>query len=353
MRIGLCTGGGDCPGLNAVIRAVVKCAIRRHKLEVYGIADSFDGLLDRPTRIRRLVERDVAGILDRGGTILGTSNKGSPFKSADGGAEARRRITEAWKENQLDGLIVIGGDGTQRMACILSRELGIPVIGVPKTIDNDFNASDISVGFMTAVDVAADAITRLQSTAEAHNRIMVAEVMGRDAGYIALHAGIASGAHVILLPEIPFDFSAILKKLQERKAAGRDFAVIVAAEGAYENAQTPLFRTSSTGSMHLGGIGDLVARELFQRTGTATRVTVLGHIQRGGSPISIDRILATAMGTHAADLASSNKFGRIVGMRGGVITDVAYDDATTVTRSLDPEDFFIRSAESIGVCLGR
>ena len=353
MRIGISTGGGDCPGLNAVIRAFVKCAIRKHQIEVFGIEDSLDGLVDRPTRIRQLFEKDVRGILDRGGTILGTSNRGSPFKAPDGGAAIRLRIKEAWAENKLDGLVMIGGDGTQGMAMIMARELGIPLIGIPKTIDNDFGATQLSVGFMTAVDVAADAVARLQSTAEAHDRIMVVEVMGRSAGFIALNAGIAGGAHVILIPEIPFDYDAILKKIAERKSDGRQFCVVIVAEGAHEKTSEPQFRTSSTGSTHLGGIGDVVARELFQRTGIATRVTVLGHIQRGGSPNTMDRILATAFGTHAANLAATRNFGRIVCMKNGQISDMGYEHMIRGATPLDPNGFMVQAAEGVGTCLGR
>jgi len=353
MRIGISTGGGDCPGLNAIIRAFVKCAIRKHKIQVYGIEDSLDGLVDRPTRIRPLSEKDVRGILDRGGTILGTSNRGSPFKAADGGAAVRARITEAWAENKLDGLIMIGGDGTQGMAMVMARELGIPLIGIPKTIDNDFGATQLSVGFMTAVDVAADAVARLQSTAEAHDRIMVVEVMGRSAGFIALNAGIAGGAHIILIPEIPYDYDALIRKIEERKKDGRQFCVVVVAEGAHEKGSAPQFRTSATGSTHLGGIGDVVARELYQRTGVATRVTVLGHIQRGGSPNPMDRILATAFGTHAANLAAEKKFGRIVCLNQGSVSDISYDDVTRGATPLNPNSYMVQAAESVGICLGR
>lgn len=353
MRIGISTGGGDCPGLNAVIRAFVKSATRVHNMEVFGIEDSLDGLIDRPVRIRPLFDKDVRGILDRGGTILGTSNRGSPFKSPDGGAAVRKRIKEAWVESRLDGLVVIGGDGTQGMAHVISEELGIPLIGIPKTIDNDFGTTQLSIGYMTAVDVAADAIERLQSTAESHDRIMVAEVMGRSAGFIALNAGIAAGAHIILIPEIPFQYDAILKKIEERKRDGRQFCVVVVAEGAHEAASQPHFRTSASGSTHLGGIGDVVARELFLRTGIATRVTVLGHTQRGGSPNPWDRILATAFGTYAADLAAKKKFGRIVCLQDGKIGDIGYAEMKRGATPLSTNNFMLAAAEQVGVCLGR
>lgn len=352
MKIAICTGGGDCPGLNAVIRAVTRHAILNCGIEVIGIEESLNGLLCTPPRIRPLKLGDVAGILERGGTILGTSNKGSPFKDPEKGAAAIATALKNWKSLGLDALIVVGGDGTQRMALNL-HDAGMPVIGIPKTIDNDYSPTDLSIGFMTAVEVAAEAISRLHSTAEAHSRIMVAEVMGRDAGFIALHAGIASGANVILLPEIPYDVDVIARAMQERSARGRNFSIIVAAEGAFEKGKTPIFRSSATGTFNLGGVSDEIARTLHARTGMDARVTVLGHTQRGGSPVMIDRILATAFGVHAVDLAKEKKYGRVVTWRHGKIGDILYNDIDGGTRALKPDDQFIHAAESIGICLGR
>jgi len=352
MKLGLCTGGGDCPGLNAVIRAVVKYATGNLGATVIGIEDSFDGLFESPPRTRTVTPRDVAGILERGGTILGTSNKGSPFKGPDGGAAARNQIKAGFASLGLDALIVVGGDGTQGMASQI-HAMGLPVIGIPKTIDNDFGPTDLSVGFLTAVDVAADAVSRLQSTAEAHDRIMVVEVMGRDAGYIALHAGIAGGAHIILLPEIPFTWEALTAKIASRQKDGRKFAVVVAAEGAFEKGKKPHFRTSASGSVHLGGIGDEVAGQLHQRTGVQTRVTVLGHIQRGGPPTAADRILATALGVHAVDLAVAKKHGRVACFKAGRVTDVRYEDFRRNPVGVPLTSDAIRAAEAIGICLGR
>ncbi len=352
MKIGICTGGGDCPGLNAVIRAVTRHAILNHGMEVYGIEASLNGLMLEPPAVRILSLGDVAGIFDRGGTILGTSNKGSPFKDPEKGVQAKAKAFKNWKKLGLDCLLVVGGDGTQRMALQL-HDAGMPIIGIPKTIDNDYAPTDISIGFMTAVEVAADSISRLHSTAEAHSRIMVAEVMGRDAGFIALHAGIASAASVILIPEIPFDFDAIAQAMEERRQRGRNFSVIVVAEGAREKGKDPMFRTSATGSVHLGGIAGEVASKLHQKTGMDSRVTVLGHIQRGGSPATIDRILATAFGVHAVDLAAQKKYGRVVGYLGGKITDLGYNEFNNGTRALALDDPFIHAAESIGICLGR
>jgi ATP-dependent phosphofructokinase / diphosphate-dependent phosphofructokinase len=352
MKIGICTGGGDCPGLNAVIRAVTRHAILHHNMDVYGIECSINGLLCDPPAARQLSLSDVGGIIDLGGTILGTSNKGSPFKDPEGGEKAKAKAFANWKNLGLDCLLVVGGDGTQRMALQL-HAAGMPIIGIPKTIDNDYEATDISIGFMTALDVATDAISRLHSTAEAHGRVMVAEVMGRDAGFIALYAGLASAANVILIPEIPFDFDVIVKAMDERRKRGRNFSVIVVAEGAREIGKDPLFRASVTGSTHLGGIADHVAHEIHQRTGMDARVTVLGHIQRGGAPGTVDRILATAFGVHAVDLAARRQFGRIVGYREGKITDAGYDDFKLSTRTISLHNPYLHAAESIGTCLGR
>lgn len=352
MKIGICTGGGDCPGLNAVIRAATRHAILNHGMEVFGIECSINGLLSDPPAVRKLSLADVAGIIDLGGTILGTSNKGSPFKDPEAGELAKARAFKNWKNLGLDCLLVVGGDGTQRMALQL-HSAGMPIIGIPKTIDNDYEPTDISVGFMTAVDVASEAISRLHSTAEAHSRVMVAEVMGRDAGFIALYAGLASAANVILIPEIPFDFDAIVRAMDERRKRGRNFSVIVVAEGAREIGKQPLFRSSASGSVHLGGIADEVASQIHQRTGLDSRVTVLGHIQRGGSPGTVDRILATAFGVHAVDLAAQKKYGRIVGYLEGKITDVGYEDFKSATRTINLDNPFLHAAESIGICLGR
>jgi 6-phosphofructokinase 1 len=352
MKIGICTGGGDCPGLNAVIRAVTRHAILNHGMDVYGIECSINGLLCDPPAARKLSLSDVAGIINLGGTILGTSNKGSPFKDPEAGEKAKAKAFANWQKLGLDCLLVVGGDGTQRMALQL-HSAGMPIIGIPKTIDNDYEPTDLSIGFMTAVEVATDAISRLHSTAEAHSRVMVAEVMGRDAGFIALYAGLASAANVILIPEIPFDFEAIVRAMEDRRKRGRNFSVIVVAEGAREVGKEPFFRSSASGSVHLGGIADEVASQIHQRTGMDSRVTVLGHIQRGGSPGTVDRILATAFGVHAVDLAARKQYGRIVGYLDGKITDEGYADFENATRSISLDNPYLHAAESIGICLGR
>lgn len=352
MKIAICTGGGDCPGLNAVIRAVTRHAILNCGMEVIGVEESLNGLMCTPPRVRPLKLSDVSGIFERGGTILGTSNKGSPFRDPITGPQAIATALKNWQALGLDALLVVGGDGTQRMALNL-HDAGMPIIGIPKTIDNDYSPTDLSIGFMTAVEVAADAISRLHSTAEAHSRIMVAEVMGRDAGFIALHAGIAAGANVILLPEIPYDVQTIVKATNERRARGRNFSVIVAAEGTYEKGKQPMFRSSATGTVNLGGIADEIARTLHPQTGLDARVTVLGHTQRGGAPVTIDKILATAFGVHAVDLARNKKYGRVVTWHQGKIGDMAYGDIDEGTRAIKLDNQFLYAAESIGICLGR
>jgi ATP-dependent phosphofructokinase / diphosphate-dependent phosphofructokinase len=352
VNIGICTGGGDCPGLNAVIRAVTRHAILNYGMEVFGVECSLNGILCSPPAVRKLTMSDVSGILHRGGTILGTSNKGSPFKDPKTGATAIANALTNWKSLGLDCLIVVGGDGTQRMALQL-QNAGMPIIGIPKTIDNDYEPTDVSIGFMTAVEVASEAISRLQSTAESHSRVMVAEVMGRDAGFIALHAGLASSANVILLPEIPFSYDAILLAMEKRRERGRNFSIVVVAEGAHEIGKEPKFRSSSTGSVHLGGVADEVAIQIHARAGIDSRVTVLGHIQRGGSPAPLDRILATAFGVHAVDLVARKEFGQVVGYRGGKITNIAYSEFQNQARSLSLKDPFLHAAESVGICLGR
>lgn len=357
MKLGICTGGGDCPGLNAVIRSVVKSAIGCHGWEVWGIRDSFNGLMARPFDIRRLSQDDVADVLARGGTILGTTNEGNPFNlnSKEGRGKAldkSRLVVEAYRDIGLDGLFVVGGDGTQGIAAKFV-ELGLNIIGVPKTIDNDLAGTELTLGFETAVEVAADAIARLSSTAESHERIMILEVMGRDAGHIALHAGLAGGAHVVLLPEIPFTYKSIIAKVEERRKMGRHYSVIVVAEGAYEKGTSTSWTTSAAGSKQLGGIGSIVAQQLHDMTGAETRVTVLGHVQRGGSPCPRDRVVATAFGVHAVELAARKKFGRVVVLNGGKVTNIPYKDVAGKQRPVALDDIFVRAAEDTGVCLGR
>lgn len=350
MRIGLLTGGGDCPGLNPAIRAVVKHASSLG-MEVVGIYDSLQGLLERPLRYKVLTLSDVTDLLGRGGTILGTYNKGNPFlKDRE---KKLQMLRQGMSELKLDGLISIGGEGSQGIASELNKEK-INVIGIPKTIDNDLPGTDRTIGFSTCVDIVAESVQRLQSTAESHDRIMILEVMGRDSGYIALHGGLAGGANVILIPEIPFDYEAIIKKIQDRKKLSRKFSVIVASEGAFEKGRNASYKQEMTGEKNLGGIGHVIAKTLFDKTGMDIRVTVLGHLQRGGPPNADDRILATRFGVYAVDLAAKNKFGRLVVFRGQALSDIPYDEILAFKRrKLSADDEILKAAESIKICLGR
>ncbi|SMF55287.1 6-phosphofructokinase [Pseudobacteriovorax antillogorgiicola] len=355
MKVGICTGGGDCPGLNSIIRAVVRHAAQFENVELWGIKDSFNGLMSEPYGVRKLDCETVSGILMKGGTILGTTNAGNPFslKNPGGGdpEDKSQKVIKAYQELNLDGVIVIGGDGTQGIAYELAK-LGMNIVGVPKTIDNDLASTDQTVGFDTAVEVAAEAIARLQTTAESHERAMVLEVMGRNAGHIALHSGIASGAHVILLPEIPFSYEAIIQKLDERKQRGKHHSVIVVAEGAYPKGGEESFKVSS-GRKNLGGVGHMVAEELFQRTNIETRVTVLGHIQRGGVPSHVDRALGTAYGVKAMDLVMEKKFGTIIALKGGRLTEIDYQDVAGKFRPVPADDLYLQAAKGVGICLGQ
>ncbi|MDA9951270.1 ATP-dependent 6-phosphofructokinase [Oligoflexaceae bacterium] len=358
MKIGLCTGGGDCPGLNAVIRAVVKHAVGSYGWQVFGIKDSFNGLMSDPLGVRSLELSDVSEILTRGGTILGTTNKGDPFdpkKNKDKSESLDETVIRNYKKLGLDAVIVIGGDGTQTIAAKLA-EGGMNIVGIPKTIDNDLMATDKTVGFDTAVEVASEALERLTSTAESHDRIMVLEVMGRDAGYIALHSGIAGGANVILLPEIPYSYEPIVAKIESRKSVGRYFSVVVVAEGAYPAGGGAVYsqtQTSAHKPLNLGGIGQQVAETLHQKTGFDSRYTVLGHIQRGGRPTPYDRVLGSAFGVHAVDMVQKKQFGRLVSYRGGEFVETDYSVVAGKSRPIDLDSPYLKTAEGLGICLGR
>lgn len=306
--IGVLTAGGDCPGLNAVIRAVVTRAIGRHGLEVVGIRDGWEGLMRGDTMP---LDRDaVRGILGRGGTMLGTSRM-DPYVHGEGYASVRATV----EDNGLDGVVVIGGDGTLRSAAQLHAE-GLPVIGVPKTIDNDIPGTDVTFGFHTAVQVVVDAIDRLATTAEAHNRVMVVEVMGRTKGWIAAYSAIAAGADALLMPEEPYDLDQIAATLRARHRRGRTASIVVVAEGIEPPVARQELPIDAFGFERLGGVAYQVAPELEARTGFETRVTVLGHLQRGGTPTAFDRVLATRYGITAADLAAAGRFGEVVVVNG-------------------------------------
>jgi 6-phosphofructokinase 1 len=346
--IGISTGGGDAPGLNAVIRAAVKSAILKYNWKVIGIPDGFDGLI-YPERARELTLQTVSGILPRGGTILGTTNRGNPFEyiTTENGVELKRDISEHVIENAkklgLDAVITIGGDGSQTIALELFRK-GLNVVGVPKTIDNDLGATEITFGFDTALTTATDAVDKIHTTAEAHHRIMVVEVMGRDAGWIALEAGMAGGAHVILIPEIPFSVQAVCDHVKQREEQGKPFTIIVVAEGVKLQQWKEQRRTGSVANR----IGDAVA----DGTGKEVRVSVLGHIQRGGSPTPFDRILGTRFGVAAVDLIAEGGFGKMVCLRHERIEAVDIAQAIHHLKRVDPGGELVQAARSIGICFG-
>jgi phosphofructokinase-like protein len=358
-RLGILTGGGDCPGLNAVIRAIAKTAITRYGVTVIGIEDGFEGLIEG--RMRELSIADVSGILSLGGTILGTSNKGDPFHYPVVNENREVRIIDAsksalqnYQDWKLDALITVGGDGTMHISQHL-YELGVNVAGVPKTIDNDLGATDVTFGYDSALFVATEAVDRLHTTASAHHRVMVIEVMGRYAGWIALGAGVAGGADVILIPEIPFYWESICDKVIERGRKGKRFSIICVAEGAkpaggeFTVKEVDVRRTDA---VRLGGIGEKVANEISDRTGLETRFTVLGHLQRGGSPTPFDRLLATKFGTAACELAAAGEFGRMVSLRGTEVTAVPIKEAIARDRNVPIGCQLVQSARAVGTSFG-
>lgn len=357
-KIALLTGGGDCPGLNAVIRAVVKAAIRRYGMEVIGIEDGFSGLIQG--RYRNLSVADVSGILPRGGTILGTTNRDNPFHYpvVEGGKKVWRDVSDRVLANLdalgAEALIIVGGDGSLKIGKELFAK-GVPVIGIPKTIDNDLLSTDITFGFDTALVTATEAIDKLHTTAESHHRVMVLEVMGRYAGWIALEAGLAGGADVILIPEIPFTYERVCAKILERRDAGKKFSIVVVAEGARPQGEEMVVQRyipESADPIRLGGIGQRVGEEIEARTGIETRVTVLGHLQRGGSPTPFDRILATRFGAAAVRLAAERRFGYMVALHTPRIEPVPLEEAVRELKRVSPEGELVRTARDIGIGFG-
>jgi 6-phosphofructokinase 1 len=354
-RIGVLTGGGDAPGLNAVIRAVVKAACNSH-IEVLGIEDSFDGLIE-PGRTRVLRPADVTGILRLGGTILGTTNRGNPFAyplaTAEGNVDYSKRVIENFHHLGLGALVVIGGDGTLAIAHEFSKK-GIPVVGVPKTIDNDLFGTVNCFGFDTAVNFATDAIDRLHSTAEAHHRVMVVEVMGRYAGWIALHAGVAGGADVILIPEIPFDLKNVAARLRQRESWGARFSIVVVAEGAVSiGGKVSLIAEGDAATAErLGGLSAQVAHELGKLTDKETRYVVLGHLQRGGTPTSFDRVLATRFGGKAIECVVQADFDKMVALKSPDIVTVPLEEVVGKQRRVPPDYDLVRTARALGISFG-
>jgi ATP-dependent phosphofructokinase / diphosphate-dependent phosphofructokinase len=356
-RLGILTGGGDAPGLNAVIRAAVKTAIHEYGCEVLGIRDGYDGLIEEQGIIP-LTLNDVRGILPRGGTILGAANRGNPYarRAIRDGKEVTidvsGEIIKGIQRLKMDALLVLGGDGTLRIAHELFQK-GAPVIGVPKTIDNDIGGTEVTFGFDTAVNTATEAIDKLHSTAEAHHRVMVLELMGRDAGFIALHAGVAGGADVILIPEVPFQFESIAAKVRERVERGSHFSIIAVSEGAKPLHGEQVFSRQGDEVYvpRLGGIGQRVG-EYIEQQGFETRVTVLGHLQRGGTPTPFDRWLATRYGAAAVRLAAAGKFDRMVALRANKIVDISLEEATTKPRRVDLHDDAVITARGMGISFG-
>jgi phosphofructokinase-like protein len=335
VRIGVLTGGGDCPGLNAVIRAVVRKGIDGYGDGIVGFRDGWAGPLENA--YEELTIESTRGILPRGGTIL-RSSRTNPFGRDDGPA----RIAENMGRLNLDCLLAIGGEDTLGAAARLHADHGLPLIGVPKTIDNDLGGTDMTFGFDTAVQIATDAIDRLHTTAESHNRVMIVEVMGRHAGWIALHSGLAGGADVILIPERPFDIDEVVRLIRRRHSRGRFFSIVVAAEGAapVEGTLEVVGGTKDEfGHERLGGIGQLLEREIGERTGFDTRATVLGHIQRGGTPTAFDRVLATRLGLAAVDAAHEQRFGTMPALRGTRIELVPLAEAVAQLRTVPPEEY--------------
>lgn len=331
--IGVLTGGGDCPGLNAVIRAVVRRALADN-VPVLGIHSGWQGLIDGD--IEPLTRHSVAGIQLKGGTILGTS-RCNPLSSE----ASLRRIRDNWRKFGITALVVVGGNGTLSSSMRMWRDQGYPIVGVPKTIDNDVVGTDFTFGFDTAVAIATEAIDRLHTTAEAHHRVMVVEVMGRHSGWIATYAGIAGGAHIILVPEIPFRLSVVCELLSKSKQMGSPFSIVVVAEDAQphpdEDFLTPEQKQRIYRQDHLGGIGQIVARKIEERIGITTRVTVLGYVQRGGSPTAYDRVLATRLGVHAVEMALRGEFGRMAALKGTEITSVSLEEVADKEKVIDEE----------------
>ena len=356
-RIGILTGGGDCPGLNAVVRGVTKPA-QDYGMTVYGILDGFEGLVEG--RARELKDTDVSGILSRGGTILGSSNKGDPYHwpvevgnkiEIQDKAEAAIKNYHTWN---LDALIAIGGDGTMHICNKLSQ-MGLNIVGVPKTIDNDLDATDVTFGHDSAVYVVMMALDRLHTTASSHHRVIVCEVMGRYAGWIALNGGIAGGADIILIPEMPFSWQMIYDKILKRQIMGKKFSLVCVAEGARAQNEEMVVKEKDikrTDPLQLGGIGALVAKKIEQNTGRETRVTVLGHLQRGGSPTPFDRILSTKFGAFAIELVSQGKFGRMVSLKGNEIKNVKIEDAIGKQKLVRPDNQAVFAAKAVGISFG-
>ena len=348
-QIGILTGGGDAPGLNAVIRAVVKTAVGEFGMKCIGIEDSFDGILGE-THTVKLNRKAVSGILPRGGTILGTRNRGSFCKVVDGVVTFPEMPIEEALANldklEIEAMIVIGGEGTLAIADQF-RKKGFPVIGVPKTIDNDLSATELTFGFMTAIDIATEALDRLHTTAASHDRVMILEVMGRNTGWIALHSGLAGSADVILIPEIPFSISSLLDKIKQREKEGSRFTNIVVAEGASEVGTQPIYMDKE--ALRLGGVGSHLRRRIEAETGKESRCVVLGHLQRGGSPNAFDRMLGTNFGANAVRALANGQTGKMVALKAGEVITVPLNEAIENIKTVSVDGQLVRTARDIGI----
>ncbi|HHP7231377.1 MAG TPA: ATP-dependent 6-phosphofructokinase [Xenococcaceae cyanobacterium] len=353
-KIGILTSGGDCAGLNAVIRAVTRCAINVYGWEVWGICKATHGLMSRPPQAIKLDVAKVDPLLTIGGTFLGTTNKGNPFAfpMADGRLSDRSKaIIEGYQQLGLEALIGIGGDGSLAILRKLAQQGGINLVGIPKTIDNDVDLTERSIGFDTAVNIATEAIDRLHFTAASHSRVMIVEVMGRDAGHIALNAGIAGGADIILIPEIPYKLAKVWQHIQQRQSQGQDYSIAVVSEAVCTETGK-LVKQGHFADCRLGGIGQYLAEKISQISGAETRVTVLGHTQRGGTSSPLDRILASAFGIAAVELIAQEKYDYMVTWQERSVKAVPIAEAIKHYRVVDPQGTLIKTAKGLGICLG-
>lgn len=357
-RIAILTGGGDCPGINAVIRAVAKKAILEHGMEILGIEDGYHGLVNN--KHRRLAYNDVSGILTLGGTILGTSKIANPYRypiGKDKTLEFRdlsKTAIENIKELGVVCLVCIGGDGTLGIAHKLYTD-GLNVIGVPKTIDNDIRGTDITFGFDSAVTVATEGIDRIHTTAQSHHRVMIVEVMGHHSGWLALHSGIAGGGDIILIPEIPYDVKVVAKTVRQRAKKGKKFSIVVVSEGAKPKGGKVVIQRivkESADPVRLGGIGFVLAKQIEDETSLETRTVVMGHLQRGGSPTPFDRVLATSLGTKAVELMQNGEFGYMSAVKGNKLIKFPLDKVAVGPKTVPPAHPLIQSARSVGTCFG-
>ena len=355
-KIGILTSGGDCGGLNAAIRSIFFRAKNMYNMDVFGIKDGTAGLMQRPVSAIQLSYKTFEGyLLRQGGTFLGSTNKGNPYKFPNSSGEfidRSKEIIDGYHQMKLDGLIIIGGDGSMQILKKLAKDGNMKIVAIPKTIDNDVGATESSIGFHTAVDIATQALDNLQSTAASHSRSMILEVMGRDAGHIALNAGIAGGADIILIPEIKYSIRGLIKKLNEMKKNDIQHSLIVVAEAVKKEDGTRVLHKYMDGEKRLGGIGDYIAEQLMKKTDVECRVTTLGHVQRGAPPTASDRILASAFGVYAVDLLNQEKFDRMVAWKDRKVIDVPIDEGISTYKNVERKDSLVETALSLGIYIG-